>query len=148
MMGPWGWTQIKVSKHVGQCYTVDVIKLYICQTIDIEITCTEWIILSLSLHCYGYLTAIAGAMEDFISPMLEFIILSKSPSSLHMTSTFILHIGGITRCLSYTFTRRKFEQRYTKIFYFTNNDEIVEFATLAIECPQNRKKSLQVTFKM
>ena len=29
MMSPWGWTQIKGSKHVGQCYTINVIKLYI-----------------------------------------------------------------------------------------------------------------------
>jgi hypothetical protein len=37
MMSPWGWTQIKSSKHVGQWnYTINVIKLYICRTINID----------------------------------------------------------------------------------------------------------------
>jgi hypothetical protein len=36
MMRPWGWTGIKGSKHVGQCYTINVIKLYICRTINIK----------------------------------------------------------------------------------------------------------------
>jgi hypothetical protein len=36
-MSPWGWTGIKGLKHVGHCYTINVIKLYICQTINIVI---------------------------------------------------------------------------------------------------------------
>jgi hypothetical protein len=36
MMSPWGWTGIKGSKNVGMCYTINVIKLYICWTINIE----------------------------------------------------------------------------------------------------------------
>jgi hypothetical protein len=43
----WRWTQIKGSKHVGQWnYTINVIKLYICRVINIELKCTECIILS------------------------------------------------------------------------------------------------------
>jgi hypothetical protein len=50
MMSPWGWTRIKGLKHVGQYYTINVIKLYICRTINIELKCTKLIILS-SFHC-------------------------------------------------------------------------------------------------
>jgi hypothetical protein len=47
IMSPWRWTQIKGSKHVGEWnYTINVIELYICRNINIELKCTEWIILS------------------------------------------------------------------------------------------------------
>jgi hypothetical protein len=37
-MSPWGWTRIKGSKHVGQWnYTINVIKLYICRTINMSV---------------------------------------------------------------------------------------------------------------
>jgi hypothetical protein len=42
MLSPWGWTGIKGSKHVGQCYTINVIKLYICRTIDIDVP--DWVL--------------------------------------------------------------------------------------------------------
>jgi hypothetical protein len=54
-----GWTQITGSKHVGQCYTINVTKLYICRTVNIEIKCTECIMLSLILT-YSYCCAQVG----------------------------------------------------------------------------------------
>jgi hypothetical protein len=43
MMSPWGWTQMKGLKHVGQWnYTINVIKLYICRTINIKDNIFMW----------------------------------------------------------------------------------------------------------
>jgi hypothetical protein len=91
-MCPWRWTQIKGSKHVGRWnYTNNVIKLYICRTLNIKLKCTEWIILG---YCCFFLGGNAVWSYGRI-PTFQSVLLPSSSVTSKKTSAFIYELWSL-----------------------------------------------------